>query len=107
MCDQNHISHICNLVTPKERAKHELLFNERASGQKKVKALTLQTVKNIQDLGKSIRSSGTTGLYTVSNLFCLFTGDKESFMIALTPRRLLFQEDHGGTEGVVLDDGFD
>jgi len=56
MCDQNHISHICNLVTPKERAKHELLFNERASGQKKVKALTLQTVRNIQDLGKSIRS---------------------------------------------------
>jgi hypothetical protein len=95
------------LVTPKERAKHELLFNERAFGQKKVKALTLQTVKIFKISGKVSGRVGTTGLYTVSNLFCLFTGDKESFMIALTPRRLLFQEDHGGTEGVVLDDGFD
>ncbi len=30
-CDQNHFSHICKLVTPKARAKHEHLFNEPAS----------------------------------------------------------------------------
>ncbi len=31
-CDQNHISHICKLVTPKAQAKHEHLFIELALG---------------------------------------------------------------------------
>jgi hypothetical protein len=31
-CDQNYISHICKLITPKTQAKHEHLFNEPASG---------------------------------------------------------------------------